>query len=70
VRRIVDIQGLTGVLPLTVNQIYKGVRNPMNPIPHKKYGKRLLFDLEKVFKWFDALPGRDGDGLYNENRNL
>jgi hypothetical protein len=64
-RQIVDIQGLTGVLPLTVNQIYKGVRDPVNPIPHKKYKKRLMFDLEKVFKWFDALPGRDGADLNN-----
>jgi hypothetical protein len=62
-RQIVDIQGLTGVLPLTVNQIYKGVRDPVNPIPHKKFGKRLLFDIEKVLKWFDALPGRDGSDL-------
>ena len=62
-RQIVDIQGLSGVLPLTVNQIYKGVRDPVNPIPHKKFGKRLLFDLEKVFKWFDALPGRDSDDI-------
>lgn len=63
-RQIVDIKGLTQVLPLTVNQLYKAVRDPLNPIPHKKYGKRLLFDLEKVFRWFDGLPGRDGDSIY------
>jgi hypothetical protein len=58
-RQIVDIKGLGEYLPLSINQIYKGVRDPHNPIPHKKYGKRLLFDLEKVWKWFDSLPGKD-----------
>lgn len=58
-RQIVDIQGLTKHLPLSVNQIYKAVRRKDYPLPHKKCGKRLLFDLERVYKWFDALPGRD-----------
>ena len=58
-RQIVDIKGLAGHLPLTIHQIYKGVRDPSNPIPHKKWGKRLMFDLERVFKWFDDLPGKD-----------
>ena len=58
-RQIVDIKGLTEYLPLTVHQIYKAVRDPVNPLPHKKWKKRLLFDIERVFKWFDELPGRD-----------
>lgn len=58
-RQIVDIKGLTGYLPLTINQLYKAVRSPVNPIPHKKWGKRLMFDLERVYQWFDNLPGRD-----------
>jgi hypothetical protein len=37
------------------------VRDPINPIPHKKHGKRLLFDVERVFRWFDGLPGKGGD---------
>jgi len=58
-RQIVDIKGLTERLPLSVHQIYKGTKHPKNPIPHKKFGKRLLFDLEKVWRWFDSLPGKD-----------
>ena len=61
-RQIVDIKGLRErVLPdFTENQLYKWVRDPLNPLPHKKMGKRLLFDVEKVWRWFDSLPGRDG----------
>ena len=58
-RQIVDIKGLTDLLPLTVHQAYKAVKHPEYPLPHKKFGKRLLFDVEKVFAWFDALPGAD-----------
>ena len=58
-RQIVDIQGLTEHLPLTVNQIYKAIRRPEHPLPFKKCGKRLLFDVERVYRWFDDLPGRD-----------
>ena len=67
-RQVIDIKALTEVLPLTVNQIYKGVRDPVNPIPHKKFGKRLLFDVDKVWKWFDSLPGRDSNNLYGTDR--
>ena len=58
-RQIVDIDGLTARLPLTKNQIYKKIRDPKHPLPYKKTGKRLLFDLERVYKWFDQLPGQD-----------
>ncbi|MFC1896601.1 helix-turn-helix transcriptional regulator [Thermodesulfobacteriota bacterium] len=58
-RQIVDIQGLAERLPFSVNQLYKLTRHPKHPLPYKKCGKRLLFDLERVDKWFDSLPGRD-----------
>jgi len=58
-RQIVDIKGLTERLPLSVHQIYKATRHPHYPLPHKKLGKRLMFDLEKVWRWFDSLPGKD-----------
>ncbi len=58
-RQIVDIYGLQKLLPLTLHQIRHKVRDPHNPIPHKKSGKRLLFDVERVYKWFDQLPGVD-----------
>lgn len=58
-RKIVDLKGLQDHLPFTGNQIYKLVRRPDYPLPHKKIGKKLLFDLDRVFRWFDSLPGRD-----------
>jgi len=58
-RQIVDINGLAELFPLTLHQIRHKVRDPQNPLPHKKCGKRLLFDVERVYKWFDQLPGRD-----------
>ena len=58
-RRIVDIDGLTRILPLTKNQIYRLIKQPVHPIPFKKCNKRLMFDVESVFRWFDSLPGKD-----------
>ena len=58
-RQIVDIDGLAEILPLTKHQIYKAIRRPDYPLPYKKFGKRLLFDVEKIFKWFEGLPGQD-----------
>lgn len=63
-RQIVDINGLSEKLPLTTHQIYKLTRHPKHPIPYKKAGKRLLFDMDRVFKWFDSLPGRDLTGPF------
>jgi len=59
VRQIVRINDLPKFLPLTTHQIRKMIRRPENPLPYKKCGKILMFDLERVFKWFDGLPGRD-----------
>lgn len=58
-RVIVDINGLEKQLPFTKHQIYKMIKKPSNPLPHKKAGKKIYFDVEKVFRWFDSLPGRD-----------
>lgn len=62
-RQIVDIKGLTEILPFTTHQIYKAVRAAEHPLPYKKHGKRLLFDVERVFKWFDGLPGKDNEEI-------
>jgi hypothetical protein len=58
-RQIVRLKDLTKVLPLTEHQIRKAIRKAENPLPFKKCGKLILFDVERVYKWFDALPGRD-----------
>ncbi len=47
-RQIVDMQGITGILPLTKHQVYKKLRDPIFPIPHRKCGKKIMFDVEKV----------------------
>ena len=62
-RQIVDIQGLTGILPLTVHQIYKAIKHQEHPLPYRKLGKRLMFDVEKVYRWFDSLPGVDNNDI-------
>jgi predicted DNA-binding transcriptional regulator AlpA len=58
-RQIVNIKGLAKLYPFTENQIYKLIRRDQYPLPYKKLGKRLLFDIERVEKWFDSLPGKD-----------
>ncbi len=62
-RKIYRVEGLREILPLTQNQIYKLVRHPVHPLPHKKVGKLLLFDEARVLKWFEGLPGRDVDDI-------
>jgi hypothetical protein len=64
-RRIVNLEQLvTNEFPaLTKHQVYKAVRRSVYPLPHKKLGKRLLFDVEKVLRWFDGLPGKDIDEI-------
>ena len=61
-RQVEDIEGIAERLKLTRNQIYKLVRRPDDPLPHKKIGRNLRFDIEAVWRWFDRQPGRD-EGL-------
>ena len=58
-REIVNIEKLSERSPFSKNQIYKLVKRPVDPLPHKKIGRNLYFDLEKVYRWFDSQPGRD-----------
>ncbi len=44
---------------LSRSQWYKACRRRDHPVPHKKIGKLLLFDPERISKWFESLPGRD-----------
>jgi predicted DNA-binding transcriptional regulator AlpA len=62
-RQAVRVRRVAEILDLTENQIYKLVRRREDPLPFKKIGKVLLFDTQKVWKWFDRQPGRDGDSL-------
>ncbi len=61
-RHIVDLDHLVELFKdagWTKNIVYKMVRDHEYPLPHKKNGKRLEFDLEKVNRWWDGLPGKD-----------
>ncbi len=65
-RQIVDVAGLSEILPLSVHQIYKLTRHREHPLPFKKMGKKLYFDVERIYRWFDSLPGQDGNFIMNE----
>ncbi|MBP1609666.1 MAG: hypothetical protein H6Q04_1901 [Acidobacteria bacterium] len=54
-RRIVRLRELSDYLPLTEHQIRKLIHRQENPLPFKKAGKLILFDLEKVYRRFDEL---------------
>ena len=58
-RQVEDIEGVAERLRLTKHQVYKLVRRPTDPLPHKRIGRCLRFDLDAVFRWFDRQPGRD-----------
>lgn len=60
-RRIVDIKGLAedSTFPWSESQIRKLMKRHDYPLPHKRCGKKYYFDIERVWKWFDSLPGKD-----------
>jgi len=60
-RQIVDIDELSKLFPFTKSQIYKLIRHTDHPLPYKKAGKRLLFDVGSVLNWFDNLPDKNND---------
>jgi hypothetical protein len=62
-RQILDVQGIGKIFCLTENQIYKLTRRPVDPLPHRKLGKVLRFDVEKCMRWFQRQPGSDGEDL-------
>lgn len=59
IEKVGDIPGLVDLLPLTVNQVYDFIHRPQHPLPHKKIGKVLMFDMETVYQWWEGLPGRN-----------
>ncbi len=62
-RRMLEIQELCEEFPFTRHQVYKLVRRVKSPLPHKKIGRNLYFDKDKIWKWFDMQPGKDIDDI-------
>jgi hypothetical protein len=63
-RQLTDVSGVAELLCFTAHQVYKLVRRPDDPLPHKKIGKHLRFDIEKVWCWFDRQPGKDREDVH------
>lgn len=62
-RQYLNVDEVAALFRLTKAQVYHLVRRPVNPLPYRKMGKQLRFDLTKLHGWFDCLPGRDGNDL-------
>ena len=62
-RDVRTIDGLCEALPLSPSQAYKLTKRLDDPLPFKKVGKRLWFDMERVYRWLDRQPGSDGEDL-------
>ncbi len=65
-REIVDIGGIVKKLCLTKWQVYHLVHKFSDPLPHKKIGVKLYFDVERCLRWWDRQPGKDGEELAME----
>lgn len=63
-RQVVDIKGLAASdqFPWSMDQIRDLMKRADYPLPHKRVGKKYYFDLERVWKWFDSLPGASVPG--------
>ena len=58
-RKIVNIVKLVELFEdagWTKPKIYHWTKRPDNPLPHRKNGKCLEFDLDRVYEWWDSLP--------------
>ena len=60
-RRYLSRENMEEKFGMTQHQIYKLVRRPRDPLPHRKIGKLQRFDEEQVHKWFLRQPGTDGE---------
>lgn len=60
-RQYLSVGGAALMLAMTKHQIYKLVRRPNDPLPHRKIGKQLRFDEERIHRWFLRQPGSDGE---------
>jgi predicted DNA-binding transcriptional regulator AlpA len=60
-RQYLKVEGVADMLAMTKNQVYKLVRRPIDPLPHRKIGKQLRFDEERIHQWFLCQPGSDGE---------
>jgi hypothetical protein len=61
-RKIVNIKKLVELFQdagWTRSKVYNWMKRAENPLPHKKNGKCYEFDLDKVYRWWDGLPGSD-----------
>jgi hypothetical protein len=59
-RKIVNIEKLVELFAdagWTKKKIYHWTRRRENPLPCRKNGRCLEFDLERVYEWWDELPG-------------
>lgn len=69
-RVFITINELSEAIPLTIHQIYKAVKKADCPLPHRKCGKRLLFEMDEVYAWFDSLPGANTSCIDGGNMKI
>jgi hypothetical protein len=50
------MKGLCQRIPFSQWQIYKAIHRDFDKMPCRKSGKRILFDMEEVYDWYDNLP--------------
>ena len=60
-RKALDIDAVAATFSLSKSQVYKLVRRPEDPLPHKKLGKVLRFDNDAIWKWFDRQWGPNSE---------
>jgi predicted DNA-binding transcriptional regulator AlpA len=60
-RQYLKIEKVAQIFDMSRHQIYKLVRRPQDPLPHRKIGKHLRFDEERIHQWFLRQPGSDGE---------
>jgi hypothetical protein len=65
-RQLTDVDGVAKLLYFLDEEgkpdrrkVYKLVRRDHDPLPHRKIGKHLRFDVSRVWAWIDGQPGAD-----------
>ncbi len=50
-RRFVGRRGLAALYRVSLDAVDRYVYDPDDPVPHHRFGRKILFDLDEVARW-------------------